>query len=137
MHADIGCNVVGAPTGDLGDGEVIFVFVRNLGANDVIISNVFLNGDKLTAENGGSVISVTNPAPKEWGIVTNVSGACGATATLAAGTPIKSARDATIAIAYSADFGEDIKLGRPIFIKLETSAANIFTKQIVNGRQIG
>jgi len=136
-HAGDPCAVTGVAGGTLADNDVFAIYVRNLGSNDVIIGDVSVFNVKGTAVTASGAIAVTNPVGPEW--LMNVGATCGATVS-ASGTPIPAGRDATILIAYGTgadEFGEEVKLGRPIFIRVETGSGNIFTKQIVNGRQVG
>ncbi len=135
-HAGETCNSENDLGADLQDGDTFAVYVRNLGANDVIIGDVSVFNTKGTAAgvttlaNGGAA-----PAPGEWVVVTGLDCAGG---NFSASEVVGSGQDATILIVYDdVEFGDPVKLGRPIFVKVETSSGNIFTKQIVNGRQVG
>jgi len=140
-HAGDECTVLGVAGGTLQDDDVFALYVRNLGSNDVIIGDVsvFNTKGKSTTR---AVTSVTHPDKGEWAVVEQIANdVCGATNS-GSGTVIGAGRDATILIAFATgtgqnQFGEPVKLGRPIFVKVETSSGNIFTKQIVNGRQVG
>ena len=137
-HAGNVCTVTGVAGGTLADNDVFAIYVRNLGSNDVVLSDVSVFNTKGTALTTASALIATNPEGGEWGVVAT-GAACG-TAQIASGTIIPAGRDATILIAFGTDadqFGEEVKLGRPIFIKVETGSGNVFTKQIVNGRQVG
>jgi len=137
-HAGNACTVNGVAGGTLADDDVFAIYVRNLGSNDVVLSDVSVFNTKGTALSTSAATGDANPVGPEWGVVATGS-ACG-TAALASGTIIPAGRDATILIAFGtldAEFGEEVKLGRPIFIKVETGSGNVFTKQIVNGRQVG
>ena len=47
-------------------------------------------------------------------------------------------RDATVVIAYGdPEFGDPVKVGRPVFVSLETGAGNSFSKTIISGRSRG
>ena len=34
-------------------------------------------------------------------------------------------------------FGDDVKVGRPVFVTLETGAGNTFSKTVISGRSVG
>jgi len=136
-HEGATCNVVGAAGATLADEDVFAVYVRNLGSNDVIIGDVSVNNVKglVVADTALASTVAIHPVGPEWAVITTAT--CG-TGTAGSGKVIGAGRDATILIAYdTTTFGDPVKIGRPIFLKVETSSGNIFTKQIVNGRQVG
>ena len=135
-HAGDPCDSENDLGANLKEGDTFAIYVRNLGANDVIIGDVKVFNTKGTAAgtttlaDGGAA-----PAPGEWLVVTGLTCVGGI---FSASEVIGSGQDATILIVYDeSEFGDPVKLGRPIFVKVETSSGNIFTKQIVNGRQVG
>jgi len=137
-HAGDTCTVNGAAGGTLADLDVFAIYVRNLGSNDVVLSDVSVFNVKGSPVLGALAIGDGNPGDGiQW--LVNVGATC-TTEVSASGTPIPAGRDATILIAYGTgtdEFGEPVKLGRPVFVRVETGSGNVFTKQIVNGRQIG
>ncbi len=131
--------LVGVKGGDMQDADTFTVFVRNLGSNDVIIGNVSVYNVKLGLS---AVATATAGTPAgTWTVM--VDEACIATTVTGTAQVIKPGRDATILIGTGigtdpTDFSDvDVKAGRPIFIKVETSSGNLFVKQLVNGRSVG
>jgi len=133
------CTTNGAAGGDLEDADTIALYVRNLGSNDVIIADVSIYNNKGLG-GGAAALSVLIPPAGSW--VVNADATC-LVDSASSGEVIGAGQDATIIIGVgigtgATDAAEDnVKLGRPIFVKVETSSGNIFTKQIVNGRQVG
>lgn len=133
------CTVGGAIGGDLEDQDAIALYVRNLGSNDVIISDVSVYNNKQTI-NASGTLTATFPLAGSFVVIATAACAAGPAGS---STIIGAGQDATIIVAIGIgpdgfDAAEEkIKLGRPIFVKIETSSGNIFAKQIVNGRQVG
>ena len=118
------CTVTGTSTGRLADDDVVALYVRNLGSQDIIIADVSINNFKLIPVNGINPIATNNPIGPQWGVVATVSGEVCVTENISAGHLIGPGADATILLAFGtpAQTGEPIKLGRPIFLKVETGA---------------
>jgi len=137
------CGVTGVSGGTLADGDVVALYVRNLGSVDIVISDVSINNFKLDALTTAATMAAgTVPVSPQWGVVASVIvdgvEVC-EDELLGSGNLIGPGRDATIIMAFgdTTETGDPVKLGRPIFIKVETGGGNIFSKQVVNGRQVG
>jgi len=141
-HEGDECLVKGSQDSLMDDGDVFSIFVRNLGANDIILSDVRVYGVS-TLASSGTLALVTEPAAGEWTVVTE--DLCnGTTPAPNSSNIIGGGRDATVFIAYSTgvletdvDMGDAVKVGRPIFVTLETGAGNTFSKTVINGRALG
>jgi len=140
-HEGAACAVNGVQGGTMAAGDVFSVHVRNLGGNDIILSDVRVYGFSATAAPTGSSAkafasgdAAEEPDTGEWTL--NVADAC-------AGSPdptnvIGPGRDASVFINYSTTlFGDAVKVGRPVFVTLETGAGNVFSKTVINGRSVG
>ena len=142
-HAGTLCSgaMPGTKGGTLEDLDNLTVFVRNLGANDVIIGNVSVYNVKL--DQSAVTTAAIGVLPGTWTVLIDED--CVALTVASAANVIKPGRDATILIGAgidatptAIDFSDiEVKAGRPIFLKVETSSGNIFTKQMVNGRAVG
>jgi len=133
-HEGATCTVNGTADGTLADDDVFALYVRNLGSNDLILSDVLVFNEKGTAGTSAA-LSDTNPAGATWVVITGDT--CG-TGTANSGTAIGGGKDATILIAYgtgTGEFGDAVKSGRPIFVSVETGSGSVFKKQLINGRQ--
>ena len=140
-HAGFTCTgPVGVAGGTMEESDVFAIYVRNMGANDIVIRNVSVFNIKATAAAAASTVA-TSPTAGTWTVVIDNT-KCIAAVT-AATALIKAGQDATILVAYlvgdaGIDFTVDpTKAGRPIFVKVETGSGSVFPKQIVNGRSVG
>ena len=141
-HEGDECLVKSSQDSLMDDGDVFSIFVRNLGGNDIILSDVRVYGVSTIASSGVLAL-VTEPAAGEWTVATNDD--CISTdPTPGSANTIGAGRDATIFIAFSTgdteatvDMGDAVKVGRPIFVTLETGAGNTFSKTVINGRTLG
>ena len=134
-HAGNACSVAADQGGTLTDGDAFSIHVRNLSAKDISIDDVRVFGVSATPGDPTKAFSSSEPAKGEWTL--NVVDAC-------AGAPsptnvISPGRDASIFINYISStsgptFGDPVKVGRPLFIDIETGSGNVFTKTIISGR---
>jgi len=137
-HNGATCLGVGALTGSLADGDVFALYIRNLGNLPIVVNEVNVFGTGALPDTG-AVLSVTNPAAGEW--TTVLTDTC-ATAVSSPNLAVLAGQDATILVGYKSGtgangFGDPVKVGRPIFVSIETAGGNIFTKNIISGRSVG
>jgi len=67
------CVVAGKTGGTLENDDVVALYVRNLGANDIIIADVSINGNKLDALTTAAILTTSNPTGNSWGVLTKVT----------------------------------------------------------------
>jgi len=141
-HEGDECLVRGLQDSIMDDGDVFSIFVRNLGGNDIILSDVRVYGVSAIASNGVLAL-VAEPDAGNWTVATN-DDCISVDPTPASSNVIGAGRDATVFIGYSTgvieatvDMGDAVKVGRPIFVTLETGAGNVFSKTVINGRSLG
>ena len=105
-----------------------------------ILSDVSVYSNKMDAAAAAALAITPIPAVGEWAVIATATCAAGSAS---GGTVIGAGQDATVILTIGIGTDgtdaaeENIKIGRPIFVKLETSSGNIFVKQLVNGRQVG
>jgi len=135
-HEGIICEVLSTVDGKISEGQTFALYVRNLGNQPVVINEVNVFGFGTTEDAGGLTDGATDlPAAGKFTVVT-IDG-CTSTTTKA-GDPIAIGDDATILVGWSTSgFGQDVQVGRPIFVSIETAAGNIFTKNLISGRSVG
>jgi len=135
-HEGATCDVLSTVDGKIAEGQTFALYVRNLGNQPVVINEVNIFGTGTTEDAGALTDGMTDlPAPGKFTVVTIDT--C-ADVTTVAGNPIAIGDDATILVAWdTAAFGTDPKVGRPIFVSIETTAGNIFTKNLISGRSVG
>jgi len=136
-HEGDQCLGVGAVGGTLADGDIFALYIRNLGNQPIVVNEVNVFGTGATPADG-TVLSATDPEAGEFTVV--LTDDCN-NATASPNLAVLAGQDATILVAYSSGtgdtFGDDVKVGRPIFVSIETAGGNIFTKNIISGRSVG
>jgi FlaG/FlaF family flagellin (archaellin) len=123
----------GAVNQKVDDGEAFAIYIRNTGANSVIIEDVKIFGTSLTFDTS-TTISGTVPGNSKW-VLTKGNATAPTTAT--GNQVINPGEELTLVIGYDEDINGEIKVGRPIPIVIKTGNAAVFTKQIENGIRIG
>ena len=135
-HESVVCPVSGNVSGSLTEVDTIALYLRNHGNQPVLINEVNVFGTGATSLTGSSALAATNasevPGAGEWTIVTIDTCVTGNT-----NLPIAIGDDATILLGWSTSAFRDVKVGRPVFISVETAAGNIFTKNLISGRSVG
>jgi len=143
-HTGALCLVEGTLLGDLDDGDVVAIYVRNHGNLPVFVESIRIFGSSPTTALGVSGTPVTmasggTPVPdtNEWTL--NVVDDCDDGEATA---PIQPAAEATILVGWDNDYvllgnTDGTKVGRPVFVTITTDAGNVFTKTIINGRSVG
>ena len=112
----------------LKDNQCVAVFVRNQGANPIIIESVKMYGVNMPLKSGSGGIAASG----EHCIIVLFSVLCSGNDILEPG------QEGTILLNNkAADINGEIKIGRPIIITLETGQGQVFTKQIRNGLTSG
>lgn len=130
MHTGdkVSCGVGAAVNQSLDDAECVALFVRNNGANPIIIQSVKMYGVEVTLK--GTV--GTFPAAGEHCLIVRLSVLCSGNSILEPG------QEATILVSNDkVVINGIIKIGRPIIITVETGQGQVFTKQIRNGLSSG
>ena len=120
----------GAQNNKIADGEQFAIFIRNSGGGDSLISEISVYGVLFNADVTTGAIATGTTADKEWIMTTDGVNGCGCQV-LGAG------QEATIIIDYDSAVNGEIKVGRPIPVKVTTGGGTTFTKQIVSGRDVG
>ena len=124
--------VGGTAGGNLQDGDIITVYVRNKGAGPITIDRIKVFGvDYLWDVATAAAISASTPgADNEFAISTDGIN-------IDADPAIEGGQEATILLQYDASDNGKIKIGRPIPIVIITGNGAAFTKQAQNGVQVG
>ena len=119
----------GTQNNKIADGEQFAVFVRNSGGGDVLVSEISVYGvvfnPKLVATT--TAIATGSTADKEWTMTTDGTNGCNCQLLVAG-------QEATIIIDYDSVVNGEIKVGRPIPVKITTGGGATFTKQVISGR---
>ena len=117
----------------LDDGEAFALYIRNTGANPIIIEEVKVFGTTHTFDTG-TTISGTVPANNKW-LATKGNASAATTAT--GHQVINAGEELTMVIGYDEDTNGEIKVGRQIPVVIKTGNGAVFTKQIQNGVRLG
>ena len=129
-HAGVTPITTGAVNNKIADGEQFAVFIRNSGGGDLLISEVLVFGVAFTADLTTGAIATGTTVDQEWIMTTDGVNGCGCQL-LAAG------QEATIIIDYDSDVNGEVKVGRPVPVKIVTGSGISFTKHLVSGRDVG
>ena len=120
----------GTQNNKIADGEQFAIFIRNSGGGDSLISEVSVYGVIFTPKVTTGVLATGTTADKEWTMTTDGTNLCNCQLLVAG-------QEATIIIDYDSVVNGEIKVGRPIPVKITTGAGATFTKQIISGRDVG
>ena len=123
----------GAVNQKLIDGEAFSVYMRNRGANPVVIETVKVFGTEFTFDTTAT-ISATVPGNTKW-LLTKGNTTSPLTAT--GNTLINPGEELTMVIAYDTDTNGEVKVGRSIPVVIKTGNGMVFTKQVSNGVRAG
>ena len=130
-HAGVQYSGAGLQNNKIADAEQFAVFIRNAGGGDVLISEISVYGVAFTpATSSTAILSATSTASQQWIMSTDGVNGCGCQLLVAG-------QEATIVIEYESNVNGEIKVGRPVPVKITTGAGATFTKHIVSGRDVG
>ena len=136
-HEGATCAGVGAITGSLADGDVFALYIRNLGNQPIVINEVNVFG---TGAVGDTAVTLTAAGLIAGEFTVLIADTCVAATAASPNLAILAGSDATILVAFDESTmnpTNPVKVGRPIFVSIETSGGNIFTKNIISGRSVG
>jgi len=131
------CDAVGAIGGGLADADVFAIYIRNLGNQPIVINEVNVFGTGAVADEANTL---TNAGLTVGEFTVLIDDECDAATPASPNLAVLAGADATILVAFdntAMNDDKDVKVGRPIFISVETSGGNIFTKNIISGRSVG
>jgi len=120
-----------AASADLTEDDDIALFIRNTGAGTVVIDSITVRSQAYTAVQTGTTTAIAAPADTQFCITAVLPSVNGAGTCLPAVIPSGSER--TMLIGYDSTAEGDVKLGRPLLIKLNTGNGATFTINVRNG----
>ena len=114
------------------DGECFAIFIRNIGANPVIIQELRVFGIKIPLETPGGTVATTVPDKLKYCLVRLKTDGC------TGQQIVESGQEMTLIVNNDeTNLNGEIKIGRPIIFILETGQGQTFVKQIRAGLSSG
>ena len=136
-HEGIACAATGTVSGGLAEADVFALYVRNLGNQPVVINEVNVFGTGAVPDTQTTLTAATLIAGEFTVLIADT---CVTTTAASPNLAILAGADATILVAFDESTmnpTDPVKVGRPIFVSIETAGGNIFTKNIISGRSVG